>query len=77
MTPIIFCVSQTHADLFDSEDRRRSKRLTTVLDAVNDRWVAGTLHYASSGFTKAWRTQFHWRSSSDTTNWDALPVVNA
>ena len=70
-------VSQTQADLFDSQDRRKSKRLMTALDAVNDRWGAGTLHYASNGITKAWKTRFHRRSPAYTTDWDALPVVTA
>jgi DNA polymerase V len=70
-------VSQTQADLFDNQDRGRSKRLMSALDAVNDRWGTGTLHYASSGFTKAWKTQFHRRSPAYTTDWNALPVVNA
>ena len=69
--------SQTQADLFDDRDRGRSKRLMTTIDAVNDRWGAGTLHYASSGITKAWKTQFHRRSPAYTTDWDALPVVTA
>ena len=70
-------VSQTQADLFDSQDRRKSTRLMTALDAVNDRWGAGTLHYASSGITKAWKTRFHRRSPAYTTDWDALPLVTA
>jgi DNA polymerase V len=45
--------NQTQADLFDDQDRRKSQRLMSALDAVNDRWGAGTLQYASSGFTKA------------------------
>lgn len=69
--------SQTQADLFGDRDRGRSKRLMSALDAVNDRWGAGTLQYASSGITKAWKTQFHRRSPAYTTDWDALPVVNA
>ena len=70
-------VSQTQADLFDEQDRGKSKRLMSALDSINDRWGAGTLHYASSGFTKAWKTQFHRRSPAYTTDWDALPVVTA
>jgi len=70
-------ISQTQVDLFDSQDQRKSKRLTTALDAVNDRWGAGTLHYASSGITKAWKTQFHRRSPAYTTQWGELPVVTA
>ena len=70
-------VSQTQADLFDSQDRRKSKRLMSALDAINDRWGAGTLQYASSGISNAWKTQFHRRSPAYTTDWNALPVVNA
>jgi DNA polymerase V len=69
--------SQTQVDLFDGQDRMKSKRLMTALDAVNDRWGAGTLHYASSGITKAWKTQFHRRSPAYTTQWGELPVVTA
>jgi len=70
-------VSKTQADLFDDRDRRKSKRLMSALDAINDRWGADTLHYASSGISKPWKTQFHRRSPAYTTDWDALPVVNA
>ncbi|HEV8619967.1 MAG TPA: Y-family DNA polymerase [Nitrospiraceae bacterium] len=69
--------SQTQADLFDSQDRRKSTRLMSALDSINDRWGAGTLQYASSGITKAWKTQFHRRSPAYTTDWNALPVVTA
>jgi DNA polymerase V len=48
-----------------------------ALDTVNDRWGTGTLEYAASGITKAWKTQFHRRSLAYTTDWDALPVVRA
>ncbi len=67
--------SQSQADLFDSQDRRKSKRLMSALDSINNRWGAGTLHYASSGITKAWKTQFHRRSPAYTTDWNELPVV--
>lgn len=69
--------SQAQADLFDYQDRGRSKRLMSALDAINDRWGAGTLQYASSGIRKAWQTQFHRRSPAYTTDWNALPVVIA
>ncbi len=69
--------SQSQADMFDSKDREKSKRLMSALDSINDRWGAGTLHYASSGITKAWKTQFHRRSPAYTTDWNELPVVTA
>ncbi len=68
---------QTQADLFDDQDRGKSKRLMAALDAVNDRWGAGALRDASSGINKTWQTQFHRRSPAYTTDWNALPVVTA
>jgi len=69
--------SQVQPDLFDRQDRPRSKRLMAALDAVNDRWGAGMLEYAASGLTKPWKTQFHRRSPAYTTDWNSLPVVTA
>ena len=69
--------SQTQADLFDGQDRGKSKQLMSALDSINDRWGAGTLHYASSGITKAWKTEFRRRSPAYTTDWNELPVVTA
>jgi len=69
--------SQRQADLFDYRDRGKSKRLMSALDSINDRWGAGTLHYASSGISNAWKTQFYRRSPAYTTDWNALPVVTA
>jgi DNA polymerase V len=69
--------SQVQPDLFDRQDRPRSKRLMAALDAINDRWGAGTLAYASSGLTKTWQTQCHHRSPAYTTNWNELPVARA
>jgi DNA polymerase V len=69
--------SQIQSDLFDRHDRPRSTRLMAALDAVNDRWGAGTLAYASSGLTKGWQTQCHHRSPAYTTNWHELPVARA
>jgi len=69
--------SQVQTDLFDQHDRARSKKLMTALDSINNRFGSGTLHYASNGITKAWRTQFRHRSPAYTTNWDDLPIVKA
>ena len=69
--------NQVQPDLFDHQDRPKSKRLMAALDAINDRWGAGTLDYASSGLTKAWKTQCHRRSPAYTTDWADLPVVSA
>jgi len=70
-------VSQVQTDLFDSQDRARSKKLMAALDSVNNRFGAGTLQYASSGLAKAWKTQFQRRSPAYTTDWEELPIVAA
>jgi DNA polymerase V len=77
MFTALVSASQVQPDLFDQQDRPRSKRLITALDAINARWGAGTLDYASSGLTKPWKTQCHRRSPAYTTDWEELPVVNA
>lgn len=69
--------NRAQSDLFDSQNRERSKRLMGALDAVNERWGTGTLGYASNGITKKWKTQFHRRSPAYTTHWEQLPVVQA
>jgi DNA polymerase V len=70
-------LSQIQTDLFDRQDRVRSKQLMTALDAINRRWGSGTLHYASNGITNAWKAQFNRCSPAYTTQWDELPVVKA
>ena len=69
--------SQVQTDLFDQQDPARSTRLMMALDAVNHRWGAGTLAYASSGLAPSWTTQFHRRSPAYTTDWNELPVASA
>lgn len=68
---------QIQSDLFDLKDRTRSTRLMAALDAINERWGAGTLQYASDGLAKPWKAQFHRRSPAYTTSWDELPIVHA
>lgn len=68
---------QVQPDLFDRQDRPKSTRLMAALDAVNDRWGARTLNYASSGLTQAWQTHCHRRSPAYTTDWADLPLVIA
>jgi len=77
MVTALVPASQIQPDLFDQQDRPKSKRLMAALDAINARWGAGTLQYAASGLTKAWQMQSHRRSPAYTTNWAELPVVDA
>jgi DNA polymerase V len=77
MCTALLPASQVQPDLFDQHDRPKSKRLMAALDAVNERWGAGTLQYAASGLSKPWKMQCHHRSPAYTTNWHELPVAHA
>ena len=77
MVTALVPASQAQPDLFDQQDRPKSKHLMAALDAVNERWGAGSLQYAASGLTKAWKMQSHRRSPAYTTNWHELPVAHA
>ncbi len=69
--------SQIQTSLFDSADRSRAKTLMATLDAINHRFGAGTLQYASSGIAKGWKASFNHCSPAYTTRWDELPVAHA
>jgi len=67
--------SQVQGDLFDQQDRERSRTLMRVLDRLNDHMGAGTLRYAAEGITKRWQARFERRSPAYTTRWEELPVA--
>jgi len=69
--------SQVQVDLFDHQDRDRSRRLMRTLDGLNDCIGAGTLRYAAEGMTQHWKARFERRSPAYTTNWRDLPVAKA
>lgn len=70
--------NQIQANLFDSKDRNRSKKLMQALDNINIKLGSSTLKYAAVGLThnQRWKTVFKKRSPSYTTNWDQLPKVS-
>jgi DNA polymerase V len=68
---------QVQADLFDSQDRTRAKKLMAALDSINGRFGSGTVQYASSGIAREWKTTFNRRSPAFTTSWDELPVATS
>ena len=62
--------------LFDTEAQiENDKRMMQVLDDVNTTMGAGTLHFASSGFSRKWHMRQLNRSPRYTTRWDELPVI--
>lgn len=70
--------TRIQADLFDTRDRKRSKKLMRLLDTINARMGSGSLKYAAAGLGQAqiWRTVFKKRSPNYTTDWRQLPGVS-
>jgi DNA polymerase V len=66
---------QIQQGLFDTADRTKSSRLMAALDRMNRDFGAGTVHYASEGFEKAWRMRQESRSRRYTTSWDELIIL--
>lgn len=46
-----------------------------ALDAINDRYGAGTLRYAAEDLSTAWQPRQHLRSPRYTTQWSELPII--
>jgi len=47
------------------------------VDTINQRWGKGTLTFAASGFSRAWRMRQARKSPLFTTSWADLPIVKA
>ncbi|HIE06735.1 MAG TPA: DUF4113 domain-containing protein [Desulfarculaceae bacterium] len=64
--------------LFDTIDRKRSKKLMRVLDEINCGMGAGMIRYGAvgTGRCQSWKTSFKQRSKSYTTRWDNLLEVS-
>ncbi|WP_335726668.1 DUF4113 domain-containing protein [Rhizobium phaseoli] len=58
-------------------EQERSSKLSTALDAVNDRWGKKTLILASEGFKRSFETKASMRSPRYTTRLADLPIVRA
>ncbi|ANL12004.1 MULTISPECIES: Y-family DNA polymerase [unclassified Rhizobium] len=58
-------------------EQERSSKLSTALDAVNDRWGKKTLILASEGFKRPFETKASMRSPRYTTRLADLPIVRA
>lgn len=63
---------ERQADLFDGENRTRTRRLMQALDAVNGELGPGLLRYAAAGIKQDWRMRSEHRSRHYTTNWNEL-----
>jgi DNA polymerase V len=64
-------------NLFDSEDRDRSKRLMQAMDQVNSTMGAETLRFAVAGINRKWKVIANHKSKRYTTCWNELVRVKA
>ncbi len=46
-----------------------------ALDIINNRYGAGTLHYAAEDLSQAWQPRQQLRSPRYTTDWSELPLL--
>jgi DNA polymerase V len=61
--------------LFETQEEQvRDKQMMKVLDAVNTSMGKGTMHFASTGFTKVMSMRQMHKSPRYTTHWDELPT---
>jgi DNA polymerase V len=63
-------------DMFVASQSEQSRRLMTMLDAVNKRYGRQTLALASAGIEPPWAMKRDFMSPRYTTRWTDLPVVN-
>lgn len=63
--------------LFDCRDRKKSERLMSAIDSINERIGDGVLKFAAEGIKAkpVWKTVFDRKSPAYTTDWGQLPVV--
>jgi len=64
-------------NLFDLEDRDRSKRLMRAIDRVNTTMGAETLRFAVAGIDRRWKVIADHKSKRYTTSWNELVRVKA
>lgn len=66
------------ADLFGYVDpgaATRSQRRMQTFDAINERFGAGHLTFATEALSQAWRPRHYFGSPRYTTSWDELPIA--
>ena len=53
----------------------RNRKLTHIIDNINEKWGSNTLHYAATGIKKPWMMKRMHKSPHFTTQWDQILVV--
>jgi len=69
----IYRKSEVQANLFDTVDREKHRRLMTVLDTTNDRYGRNTLKLAVMGDGKKWKIKQERLSPCYTTRYEDFP----
>jgi DNA polymerase V len=63
-------------DLFSKGDSRKSEKLMSVIDSVNNNMGKNSLFYASQGIRRKWQMRSDFRSNRYTTNWQELALAS-
>ena len=71
-------VDTVQRTIFENIERREKiKKLTAVMDKINEDHKAGTLFIAAAGTDKTWTMKRELKSPAYTTSWKELPIVKA
>jgi DNA polymerase V len=70
-------VDAVQLDLLSPAIDPPDEKLMEVIDALNRRYGAGTIRFASEGIRQDWKMRTDMRSPRFTTNWDELLMVKA
>ncbi len=66
---------QNQADIFDSLDRPRNKKLMSAVDALNERFGSKALQFAAQCCRQPWHMKCELRTPAYTTDWEGLLQV--
>ncbi len=69
--------NEVQADIFDNQNRLRSKKLMQALDEINSKIGGNALRYGATGLAQSWKMKSGYRSRRCTTRWDELLEAEA
>jgi DNA polymerase V len=70
-------VDKAQSSLFDSGDREKMAKITSIIDNINKQMGSETLFYAATGIQRQWQMKRNMKSPHYTTSWNDIPEVHA
>lgn len=70
-------VDHTQMSMFETADRQKMAKITSMIDKINRNMGSGTINYAATGVRRSWNMKRELKSPHYTTSWSSLPIVKA